>query len=373
MADVQTLLSYSDRRFLQLLFMEKALSRKDVARRLDMTEASISRIASRLVAMGIVSESAEREGKLGQPVRTLTIAAGQIFSAGINFALNVVDVAIIDLAGTVVSMTRERIEQSSPTVAAEKANGILSHMIWQHGIDLDAIVGVGVSVPGNFAPDKESVFAHSLFLEYGDINIADVFGSVCGMPAVIENDGACAALGEYYFANGHRHRMLFKYHLGHGFNAGIVLDGRLYRGAYGNSGVTGVLFPYGKPRPTGTDLIETLAAVDIHLTDVADLESVPGNGRDTVERWLDRAAGQLAEAVRIATGFYDPSIIVIGGRLPRWLTQELTGRIAWETLAGPSRGLRVAPVVPSTLGPSSGAIGAACVPFFDRFFPNAII
>jgi predicted NBD/HSP70 family sugar kinase len=91
-----------------------------------------------------------------------------------------------------------------------------------------------------------------------------------------------------------------------------------------------------------------------------------------VSAWIERAACQLEQAVRIATGFFDPNVIVIGGRLPSDLMQRLTARIAWKTLPGPSRGLKVAPVMASKLGADGGAVGAACVPFFARYFPGSI-
>lgn len=365
-------ISFNERRFLELIFREKSLSRGELAGRMDMTGASATRIATRLLELGIVSEGVERLGALGQPRRQLAITPRTVLSAGINFALNVVDVALVDLCGDVVALARENLERSSPLDAARRANEMLDKILLSKGISRKNVVGAGISVPGNFPQEGGSVLPNALFKEYDDVDLSGVFADVLALPAIIENDGACVALGEYYFADGHRHEVFFMYHLGHGFTAGVMLNGRLYRGAYGNACVTGVLFPYGKPRPSGTDLINELAAVGIQLPDVADLADVPDEGAAVVEAWLTRAAEQLEDAVRIATGFYDPSVIVIGGRLPGALTERLAARIRWQEIPGPSRGLKVAPVSASKLGPDAGAIGAACVPFFSRFFPGSL-
>lgn len=365
-------LSFNERRFLELIFRERAISRRDIAERMELTGSSASRIAARLLDMGLIEEGVERLGAMGQPRRPIAIAPFRVFSAGINFALNTIDVAIIDLSGRVIAVTREALERSAPLVAAHRANEMLEALLAREGIDRERIAGVGISVPANFPPEKGSVLPNALFTEFDNVDLDAVFGSVMALETTIENDGACAALGEYYFAEGHRHEVFFLYHLGHGFNAGAVLNSRLYRGAHGNACVTGVLFPYGKPRPTGTDLVNLLGEQGIHLTDIADLENIPAHGQAVVDSWLERAARQIEEATRIATGFFDPSVIVIGGRLPLSLTAQLTDRIRWRDLPGPSRGLKVAPVIASKLGPNGGAIGAACVPFFARFFPGSM-
>ncbi|TWF59314.1 ROK family transcriptional regulator [Neorhizobium alkalisoli] len=365
-------LSYNERRFIELIFRQKSISRSEISEQLELTGSSATRIAARLMEIGLIEDEVERLGAMGQPRRPIAIAPGKVFSAGINFALNTIDVAIIDLSGKVVSVRREGLKRSSPEAAAECANQLLERMLGEARISKDDVIGAGISVPANFSDHHGTVLPNALFSEYDNVDLDAVFGKIMGLEMTIENDGACAALGEYYFAEGHRHEIFFLYHLGHGFNGGVMLNGRLYRGAHGNSCVTGVLFPYGEPRPTGTDLVNELAKHGMVLDDVADLANVPADAEPVVSAWIERAAGQLEQAVRIATGFFDPNVIVIGGRLPSDLMQRLTARIAWKTLPGPSRGLKVAPVMASKLGADGGAVGAACVPFFARYFPGSI-
>lgn len=370
MKDIE--LSYNERRFLEMIFRMKSISRRELAEQLDLTAASTTRIATRLLELDLIEERVDRSGGMGQPRRPVAIRPERVFSAGINFALNTIDVAVIDLAGRIVAVERHGLERSSPEVAAQRADEILAAILQREGIARERLVGAGISVPANFVGDGNSVVPNALFTEYEDLDLNRVFGEAIDLDITVENDGACAALGEYYFAEGYRHEVLFLYHLGHGFNAGAVINGALYRGVRGNSCVTGVLFPYGEPRPTGTDLVNLLGEHGVDLADVADLAAIPDTGAAVLADWLDRAARQLEQACRIATGFFDPSVIVIGGRLPLPIVKRLTDQIRWQALDGPSRGLGVAPVIPSRLGPDGGAIGAACAPFLDRFFPGAM-
>lgn len=60
-----------------------------------------------------------------------------------------------------------------------------------------------------------------------------------GIPAFIENDASAAALGEHRFGAGRGTRHLLHATLGTGIGGGIVIDGRLYRGAKGLAGEIG--------------------------------------------------------------------------------------------------------------------------------------
>lgn len=370
-ANVPTL-TLNERRVIELLFCERGLSRKELAERLNVTAASLTRIAGRLMEAGLVVEAVDRQGLLGQPRRPLSIAPQKFFAAGVNFALTTIDVALIDLAGNVVALRRGALDRQGPERAAEAAALLLRAMLSESHIDRSAVIGAGVSVPGNFAHASGNIRAHSLFTDYDDPGLNRIFHDALGWDVIIENDGHCAVLGEYFYGEGHKHRVFFKYHLGHGFRAGVIIDGRPFRGAYGNACVSGVLFPYGKPRPTGLDLLEMLAEAGMAMNDLADLDAPPPEAEPIIARWADRAADQLKEAARIATGFFDPEVIVIGGRLPSFLNERLVARIDTASLPGPSRGLPVAPVHASRLGPPAGSIGAACALFFRRFFPGAV-
>lgn len=68
-----------------------------------------------------------------------------------------------------------------------------------------------------------------------------------GVPAFIENDASAAALGEFRFGAGKGTRHLLHATLGTGIGGGIVIDGKLYRGAKGLAGEIGhiILNPAG--------------------------------------------------------------------------------------------------------------------------------
>ena len=90
-----------------------------------------------------------------------------------------------------------------------------------------------------------------------------------------------------------------------------------------------------------------------------------------VDAWIARATEQIAYTSRILTGLFDPELIVLGGAMPAAILNELSGQLQNRDIQGPSRGLSVCPISATRLGDFNGAIGAASIPFFERYFPGS--
>lgn len=135
----------------------------------------------------------------------------------------------------------------------------------------------------------------------------------------------------------------------------------------GNDCLPGFLFPPGKSRPSGFELLGTLTQDGITVTDFAELEPLD-KPASVLAHWIERAGAQLADASLAATAFFASSVIVLGGRLPNWINARLVARTQTAKTLGPSRGLPVAPLRAAKLGLQGGAIGAACLPLFASFF-----
>lgn len=110
------------------------------------------------------------------------------------------------------------------------------------------IVGVTISIHG-------IVFDNNIeFTPYFDIdnlNLKEILEEKLELPIYIENEANLTALAESAFDNAHNNLISLSAHTGIG--AGIILDGKLYRGVRGRSGEIGhtVLYPNGLPCPCG--------------------------------------------------------------------------------------------------------------------------
>ena len=209
-----------------------------------------------------------------------------------------------------------------------------------------------------------------------------------GIPTYIENDASAAALGEFRFGAGRGSRHTLHATLGTGIGGGIVIDGRLYRGAKGLAGEIGhiVLDPTGPPCPCGSrGCLEALVggvAFARRAQRLLDEGKAPilaeiASGRAPTATDLSAAAaqGEAAAAAEIQNGGHflglgfggivnvlNPDVVTLSGGLlsmGELLLQPM--REAMASLAyGPATDT---PVRTSELAEDAGLLGAAAVAF----------
>lgn len=362
-------LSLNERRLVELVASHSGIARVDLARLSGMTGASVTRLTGALLESGVFTEKTDRTGAHGQPKKILSLKTDRFYAAGITYSLSEMEVALTDFSGEILESTTLNIEDKSTDAISRLASETIASMRGKLSIDDDSFVGVGCSAPGNFGPQGSEIRAHRLFGEFDDPEKVRQFGGTFDAPFFLENDGSAAALGEHVFGRQKSDgNSIFLIHVGYGLGGGAVIDGKLFRGSSGNACLPGVLFPYGEPRPTSQDLLEFLKDQGHTTKDVNSVTYGDKNLEEPLQVWIERAGQQLRHAVRVTSGFFDPSMIIIGGRLPTELNERLVTAILAEPLEGPSRGLQVAAVRASTLGPKAGAVGAACIPLFRTFF-----
>jgi glucokinase len=248
---------------------------------------------------------------------------------------------------------------------------------------------VGVGVPG--LVDRGGV------LRYGPnvpgvehFDLAGPLRARFGVPVAAENDAACAALAEHRLgaARGARHAVVIT--LGTGIGAGLIVDGRLLRGANGFAGEPGhVLIDPSGPRcacgavghweavASGTGLANLARSLIRDGGGAALLGRAGGDpGALRGEHVAAAAADGDAEAVEVLERFatwvacglgglvavLDPEVIVLGGGLSAVsdsFLAQVRRALPAATLGWDHR--PAVPVLAALLGPDAGAVGAALV------------
>lgn len=233
------------------------------------------------------------------------------------------------------------------------------------------IIAAGFGVP-SLLDRRTGRSIRSNHLPLDDFPVAEHLRTRLGMPVAVDNDGNCAALGETGpggAAAGARDAVLLT--LGTGIGGGLVLDGRLYRGATGAGAELGHMVVDADGPPCfgdcpGTGCLEALASGSALERDAraAGIDSGPEVTRRAEAG--DPAAAELLETLgrRLGVGLaglamiFDPEIIVVGGgvmnageRVLAPARQELRRRAM-----GPAREVEV---VAAALGERAGMVGAA--------------
>jgi glucokinase len=103
-----------------------------------------------------------------------------------------------------------------------------------------AVTGVGLGIPGTVDAERGVVGVDVHYApELAGVPLAARLGPRVGVPVFVDNDVNALALAEWTWGAGRGARSLVMLALGTGVGGGIVLDGRLHRGAAGFGGELG--------------------------------------------------------------------------------------------------------------------------------------
>ncbi len=309
-----------------------------------------------LLERGLLDERPERNGGRGQPQRVLCVRGDAGYAVGVSFSHSCLEIGLVRFDGLlehreVLPLGGAGVDELGKTIQSwiaqtRQSRRIAARRIW----------GVGISLPGDYRVDRKIINAH-YFPQFADIDLQEAFSERLDLPAVVENDSACAAWGEHLVGAGRAIASMLFLFIGHGVGGGMTIGHNLIRGHHGNAGVFGMAFPLDQPRPSGSDLLNCLRQSGHQTQDFRQLAEIPVED-PVVSGWLDRAAQQLIEPLGVLARAFDPEAIVIGGRLPVAYLQALTGLLDTEAFCLLNRHeLPVPRLVASTLGQSAGIVG----------------
>ncbi|MGH2944456.1 MAG: ROK family protein, partial [Solirubrobacteraceae bacterium] len=142
----------------------------------------------------------------------------------------------VDVGGTKIAVAvlegTTLLEPALQPTDTSSADAIVAQIVSAVRAAGDA-AAVGVAVPS--AVDWEAGRIRcSVNIPLHDVPLRDLLHEQLGVPVFVDNDATCAALAEAYDDEGMpvaRHLVMFT--IGTGVGGGIVIDGRIYRGATG--------------------------------------------------------------------------------------------------------------------------------------------
>jgi len=122
---------------------------------------------------------------------------------------------------------------------AELAAGA-RELLAEAGVEVGALAGVGVALPGPLDPVGDRVIAPPNLPGWRDVPVRRWLASHLGpVPIALENDANAAALAEFRFGAGRDHGSLVYLTMSTGVGGGIVADGRIVRGHRWSAGEIG--------------------------------------------------------------------------------------------------------------------------------------
>lgn len=267
---------------------EAGASRAELAARTGLTPQAVSKITGRLRESGLAAEAGRRASTGGKPATVLCLVPGAAHALGLHLDRDTLTVTLADLMGAAVAT------RTTPLAFGAGGDAVLDAVAREVTALLaeagaPAVLGAGVAAPGPL--DHRGGVLHRVtgFPQWDGFPLRDALSERLALPVTLDKDTNAAALG--LALRGPRDAASFAYlHLGTGLGAGLVLGGRVHRGARTGAGEFGhqVLQLDGPPCPCGNrGCLEVLCLAAVAAGDTARAARLLGVGAANLVRLLD--------------------------------------------------------------------------------------
>jgi glucokinase len=307
-------------------------------------------------------------------------------AVGIDIGGTKVAGGVVAPDGTVLATARRPTPGSSVRETEEAIVAVVEELAAGHDGEL---AGVGIGAAGWFDRTGDTVL-FSPHLAWRNTSLRRDLAARIALPLWVGNDADAAAWAEYRYGAARGADLALMITLGTGIGGGIVMDGRLQRGAHGVAGEWGHMrvVPDGRlcacgnrgcweQYASGNALGQTAREVARTSPAAAELllqrvdgdssrltgEHVAHAARDGDPLALELVAevgGWLGQGIADLAAVLDPGVVVIGGAVSALGELVLAPARARMQRALPGRGFRPGPeIVAAELGPQAGLVGAA--------------
>lgn len=370
---------------LDLIRRRSPITRAELVSLTGLARSTIAQRVDQLINEGLVSEVGEAVSTGGRPPSILGFDPGSGVVLVADLGATHSRVAVCDLNATPLAEARHDIDiADGPDQVLTWVLETFEKLIAEAGRSAADVRGIGIGVPGpvDFAAGRAD---HPPIMPgWDDYPIRDRFVERYGVSVLVDNDVNIMALGEYWTMEPKVDDFMFV-KVGTGIGSGLIIGGRLQRGARGAAGDIGhvqagsanVMCRCGNP-----DCLEASAGGAAIARDLREQGHDAAGSRDVVALvqagnhdaiQAVRAAGRLIGSVLAAiVNLLNPAVISIGGDVAEAGQQLLAGireTVYQRSTALSTNELRIRT---GSLGDRAGVIGAAALVIEHVFDPAAI-
>ena len=213
-----------------------ALSRTEIAQMSNLGLPTVSAITAELMEAGLIYQRATEPSTGGRPRVLLALNAQAGYVVGAKLTEESAILVLTDLEATIVERCTTRLAGRAPAQIADTLVAAVATL--RPAAGNNPILGVGVGMAG-VVDRNRALVRHATYFGWRDLSFGELLESRLKLPVVVDNDVNALAAAEQWFGAGRNVANFLVISLGRGIGMGMILDGRLYRGAHGGAGEFG--------------------------------------------------------------------------------------------------------------------------------------
>ncbi len=223
---------------LRLLKKAGVSSRATIAKLSGLNTATITNIIGEFLKWGIVMETGLIDGEKGRRSIGIQINQKEYYVVGIRLQRRIFKIGLFDIFGELITKRVFSHETLDPFAVTEKVKQE-THKLLQENAD-KRILGIGVAVPGPYFQYEGRIRSITDFEGWDNVAFLDTMTGDFDIPVIIDHDANAGAMAEWWVSpNTLTQGTSVYFSVDEGVGAGIINDGRIFRGALGTAGEVG--------------------------------------------------------------------------------------------------------------------------------------
>lgn len=346
---------------LEQVFWNGVVSRPHLMTLTGFSKTKVASLITHLTGARLLQEDSPLQSMGGRRSIGMSFHPRLGYMIGVEFTDFCVKITLADVNFQLLGTLHHPLSiNTGPVEVLDQILESIHQLVKTHHLQPQQVLGIGMGMPGPVDPRTGTLIRSNLLPDWQGLKIPETFAARWASPVFVDSDVNLMALGELW-----HHR---KHHLGSQnetflvvklaceIGAGIVTQGKLFRGARGTAGNAGhfCIDPHGPPCSCGSHgclegYAGSQALLKMALDTVSqknhvffkkcleehaqitleDLRQACDDGDASANQLVQMAGHRVGHMVAALVNFFNPSHILIGGKVahisPRMLTSICQG------------------------------------------------
>ncbi|WP_432512693.1 ROK family protein [Kineococcus sp. SYSU DK001] len=308
------------------VLLDGPLPRSELARRLDLSAGSLTRLSKPLLDSGLLVETTGAyDPTSGRPTRPLDVDERAHHFVGVKLTADTAYAVLTTLRATVVDAREAPLPDRDPAAVAAGVGALVRDL---SATEPHGVRAVGVSLGGRTAPG--GLVDSARYLGWERVAFGPALEAHLGLPVVVDNDVLSLTRAEQWFGTASRCAHFAVLVVGVGIGYGLVVHDEVLDRPDAGVGLLGhfPLDPHGPLCPEGhagcADAVLTTSALEFRASmalrrqvSVAELLDLAVTGEPSARRVVDHAARCLGTLLAAVGNLVMPEKIVLSGENAR--------------------------------------------------------
>lgn len=221
------------KKLLKFLYTKGIQANSYLAKKLNVSIPTVQTLLNELIEDGLVADHGLGDSSGGRRPNMFGLAEESFYTMGIDIGRYTTRVGIYNHQNkNITGIKQLDIKLENKLSFVDEVHKFANSILHESNIDLNKLVGIGINMPGLI--DHVNGI-NNTYLNF-DIPVGKIFEEKFQKKVFLENDARARALAESRFGAAKGKNNVLVFHIDWGVGLGMILDGKLHRGASGFAG-----------------------------------------------------------------------------------------------------------------------------------------